>query len=82
MPRTYMPTDADAKITPLHRAIYLLGGARNLAKAIGVAPSTVSHWVCQRNGVPSNFKYCRLIEQATQGKVKAEDLAPYMRTQE
>lgn len=82
MPRTYMPSDAKAKITPLHRAIYLMGGAGNLAKAIGVAPATVSHWVNKRNGVPSNFNYCVRIEEATQGKVKAEELAPYMRAQE
>ena len=82
MPRLYMPVDADAKITPLHRAIYLLGGVSKLAKAIGVASSTVSGWINQRKGVPSTFDYCRRIERATQGKVKAEDLAPYMGDQE
>lgn len=74
-----MPANAKAKISPLYRAINLMGGARNLAKAIGVSPATVTYWVNQRNGVPSNFQYCVRIEEATQGKVKAEELAPYMR---
>ena len=78
MQKTMMPVDANAKITPLHRAVFLMGGVAKLAKAIGVATPTVSRWLNQRQGIPSSFDYCERIERVTNGRVKAEELAPFM----
>ena len=59
-------------MTPLNRAIRVVHGAVRLADAIGEKPSTVGNW--HRRGVP--LDKCALIEAATDGAVRCEDLRP------
>jgi len=50
------------------------GAASRLAIAIGVAPALVSQWRTGFRSVPA--ERCPLIERATQGAVRCEDLRP------
>lgn len=54
------------------RAIDHFGSQAALARAVGVYTSFVSHWATNRRPVPA--KWCRLIEQATDGAVTRYEL--------
>lgn len=58
---------------PLSKAIQILGTQAELARCLGVAPQVVNNWR-QRGNVPA--EYAPLIEKATKGKVKANDVTP------
>lgn len=49
------------------------GGAKSLAHRLGVTESAVSRWRC--GGGTPNSEYRRPLENATAGKVKADDWA-------
>lgn len=57
---------------PVERAAKLLGSQNALAALLGVSKAAVSQWKDQR--VPA--EHCPLIEQATKGAVKCEELRP------
>jgi DNA-binding transcriptional regulator YdaS (Cro superfamily) len=57
----------------LEQAIQAVGGVTALASHVGVAPSAPSMWK-QRGRVPA--EHCPLIERATGGAVRCEDLRP------
>ncbi len=58
----------------IYTACSILGGQANLARMIGVAPPTVNQWC---NGVrPVPAERCPVIERATNGAVRCEDLRP------
>lgn len=56
----------------LNTAISILGGATELANALGVSPQRVGNW--RTRGVPA--EYCPEVEKATKGAVTCEDLRP------
>lgn len=59
----------------LQKAVDLVGGQQALAKAISVKQQNVWNWLNRnKNEVPA--EYCRPIETATGGAVKASDLRP------
>lgn len=60
-------------MTPLEKAIDVLGTASALARAIGVADSSPGMWK-QRGRVPA--EHCPSIEKATNGLVACEELRP------
>ena len=70
----------DAKqitLTPLERAVDIMGGQTALAKAIGgtVKQAHVWNWLNGSRGrVPA--EYCRAIETATKGLVTCQQLRP------
>lgn len=57
-------------MSALDKAISILKGTANLARAIGVEPNVVSNW--KKRGVP--VEVCPLIERATDRKVLSEEL--------
>ena len=58
---------------PAHRAVRLLDGPVKAARTLGVDRyQTVQSWL--RTRVPA--EYCPLIEEATGGAVRCEDLRP------
>lgn len=57
----------------LTQAINILGSQVALAKAIGKSQQTVNNWIA-RGSVPA--EHCPLIERATGGAVRCEDLRP------
>lgn len=59
---------------PLVRAIDIVGGSAKLAAAIGMSLSYLGQILTFRRPLPA--KYCPLIERATQGKVRCEELRP------
>lgn len=62
-------------MSPLKRALDILGGPANMARAIGEKPATVSAWDRRAHGrVPA--EHCPDIELATKGRVKCEELRP------
>lgn len=61
-------------MSPIRKAVEILGGTTDLAKAVGVNPSFVSQWLNGTRPVPATR--CRAIEIATDGKVTREDLRP------
>lgn len=64
---------ADPPESSTARAIRLLGGPVRTAERLGVERyQTVQSWA--RNRVPA--EYCPLIERATEGAVRCEDLRP------
>jgi DNA-binding transcriptional regulator YdaS (Cro superfamily) len=75
-------TSQDDRRTPegeaAKRAFDLLGGVTNFAKRLSAISGTdysiarVSNWA--KRGAPA--EYCPLIERATNGKVRCEELAP------
>ena len=50
------------------------GGAKEMAKAIGVPPSNVSMW--RRNKQKPSPEKCRLIEKYTSGEVSRKEVRP------
>ena len=62
----------------LQRAVDIFGTQKALAEAIGVTPGRVWQWMHQsdqpRNKISPDKAY--LIEQATKGEVKREELRP------
>lgn len=58
--------------TALEKAIEAAGGARKLAKAIGVTSMTISHW--KTRGVPAERAV--QVENAVHGKVTRYQLRP------
>jgi DNA-binding transcriptional regulator YdaS (Cro superfamily) len=57
----------------LTQAINILGSQSALAKAIGKSQQTVNNWI-SRGAIPA--EHCPLIERATGGAVRCEDLRP------
>lgn len=58
----------------LRRACELVGGKAALARAIGVTPPAVHQWIRGMRPIPA--ERCPLIERATDGLVRCEDLRP------
>ena len=56
----------------LQKALDFFGNKNRLAKAINYPPQNVGKWASGERSVP--FKAAYLIEQATNGEVKKEDL--------
>jgi DNA-binding transcriptional regulator YdaS (Cro superfamily) len=61
----------------LEKAISILGSQEALAVILKVTPQAVSQWVLGRRPLPS--EHCPVIEEATQRKVRCEDLLPSFR---
>lgn len=59
-------------MSPLERAIELVGNSSKLAAAIGVTLQRLTNWL--ERGVPA--ERCPDIERATGGAVRCEDLRP------
>ena len=59
-------------MTALDKAIAILGNRSALARSLDITPWALSKW--DKNNPPRDR--CLAIEQATGGKVKAEDLRP------
>jgi DNA-binding transcriptional regulator YdaS (Cro superfamily) len=58
--------------SPLDRAIELCGGLAKFAAAIGQTSQTVSNWRARK--IPA--EHCPVIERATGGEVRCEQLRP------
>lgn len=58
----------------IERAAEILGSQSALADLCGVSKGAVSQWKDADRQVPA--EYCPLIERATDGKVRCEDLRP------
>ena len=67
-------------MTPLEKAVELVGGQSELARRIGVSQSTISDWIAQpgrRRAIgQAPGKYTVAISQATGGIVTPEMLRP------
>lgn len=61
-------------MTPIARAVELLGSQANLARAIKKTPVEVHQWLHGKRPVPATS--CRAIEKATGGEVTKEELRP------
>lgn len=61
-------------MTPLEKAVSLLGGQTKLAKELGVKQQNVWSWLRIAKKIPAEV--CIPIEKATQGQVKKEELRP------
>lgn len=59
---------------PIDRAAEILGSQTALADLLGVSKGAVSQWKDVGRRVPA--EYCPLIERATDGKVRCEELRP------
>jgi DNA-binding transcriptional regulator YdaS (Cro superfamily) len=59
---------------PIERAAELLGSQTALAELCGVSKGAVSQWKGADRRVPA--EYCPLIERATGGRVRCEELRP------
>jgi DNA-binding transcriptional regulator YdaS (Cro superfamily) len=59
---------------PIDRAAEILGSQTALADLLGVTKGAVSQWKDPGRRVPA--EYCPLIERATEGKVRCEELRP------
>ena len=58
----------------IERAVDIVGSAASLARACGVSEQAVSQW---RAGLTRpGLEACRAIEQATEMRVRREDLRP------
>lgn len=60
--------------TALDRAAKKLGSQKALAALLNVTKSAVSQWRDEGRRVPA--EHCPLIERATNGEVRCEDLRP------
>jgi DNA-binding transcriptional regulator YdaS (Cro superfamily) len=60
-------------MTPIQKAISILGGASALARFIGVTPQAACNY---RDGREVPAEFCPTIERATNGAVRCEDLRP------
>lgn len=58
----------------IDRAAEILGSQNALAELCGVSKGAVSQWKDPGRRVPA--EYCPLIERATNGQVRCEDLRP------
>ena len=56
------------------RAIEIMGGQSPLAEAIGCTQPTISHVLLGRRALSA--RHAMLVEKATSGAVRVEDLAP------
>jgi DNA-binding transcriptional regulator YdaS (Cro superfamily) len=61
-------------MAPLDRAAEILGSQTALAALLGVSKGAVSQWKDEGRRVPA--EYCPLIERATGGRVRCEELRP------
>ena len=61
-------------MAPLDRASEIVGSQTALAALLGVSKGAVSQWKEVGRRVPA--EYCPLIERATAGQVRCEDLRP------
>lgn len=61
-------------MSPIDRAAEILGSQTALADFLGVSKGAVSQWKDEGRRVPA--EYCPLIERATNGAVRCEDLRP------
>ena len=61
-------------MSPIQKAVDVVGGQSRLADLLGVSPSFVSQWVAGARPVPATR--CGAIESATGGKVSRADLRP------
>lgn len=59
---------------PIEKACVKAGGLSALARALGVAPSTVHQWLVRDRPVPP--KRCSAIERVSAGEVSRKDLRP------
>ncbi|WP_116609858.1 transcriptional regulator [Paraburkholderia unamae] len=59
---------------PIEKACTKAGGLSALARALGVAPSTVHQWLVRDRPVPP--KRCSAIERLMGGEVSRKDLRP------
>lgn len=59
---------------PLDKVADILGSQTAIAVLCGVSKGAVSQWKDQGRQVPA--EYCPLIERATNGAVRCEDLRP------
>jgi DNA-binding transcriptional regulator YdaS (Cro superfamily) len=59
---------------PVQKAAEATGGISALARLIDVSVPTVHQWITGTRRVPA--ERCLLIEEATGGQVKAEELRP------
>jgi DNA-binding transcriptional regulator YdaS (Cro superfamily) len=59
---------------PVQKAAESAGGISALARLLDVSVPTVHQWITGTRRVPA--ERCLLIEQATGGTIKAEDLRP------
>lgn len=66
----HAPCTMHLTMNALDKALSLLGGTANLARALGVAPNVVSNW--RKRGVP--VEVCPQIERATERRVLCEEL--------
>lgn len=67
--------ETDPPITPLGRAIEILGSQQALADALGIRSPSISEWRARGpTGVPA--ARCLSIEQATGGAVTRYELRP------
>ncbi|MFT3720397.1 transcriptional regulator [Pseudorhodoferax sp.] len=64
-------------MNPVEKAAEVLGSQTALAKLCGVTRGSVSQWKGEGRRVPA--EHCPLIEKATGGVVRCEDLRPDMR---
>lgn len=58
----------------IDRAAEILGSQTALADLLGVSKGAVSQWKDEGRRVPA--EYCPLIERATNGQVRCEELRP------
>ena len=58
----------------INKAIIYTGSQKNLAKACGVNPSSVSHWLAGNRKM--NPIYAKRMEKATDGLVTRAELCP------
>lgn len=61
-------------MSPLARAIDIVGGQSALSRAIGCKQQSVWNWLHKQKRVPAEF--CIQIERATGGKVTRHELRP------
>ena len=61
-------------IHPVRKAVDIVGSATELAKRLGVTPPSIHQWISGFRRVPA--ERCPLIERATGGAVRCEELRP------
>lgn len=60
-------------MNPIKYAAKIVGSQRELARLLGVSPGRVTQWATTDRIIAD---YCPLIERATHGAVRCEDLRP------
>ena len=61
-------------MSPLARAVAILGGAAATSRKLGVTPQAVFFWLKGARTIPP--EQCIALERETSGKVIVEDLRP------